>query len=69
MSAEIIDFKSRHRTSVVAEGPHGSAYATANYKRLRSVRKAAWREADATTSYFRALLDSLALRMSLRGKA
>jgi hypothetical protein len=55
MSAEIVDFTTRHRTPSYDDTPRQSA--TAKNQHLRSARWKVWRKADATTSYWRALLD------------
>jgi hypothetical protein len=59
MSAEIIDFTTRHRTPGADDALRQPAGLTMTAKngRLRSARRDAWRKADATTNYWRALLD------------
>jgi hypothetical protein len=59
MSAEIIDFTTRHRTPGADDAPGRPVglTTTAKNRRLRSARRDAWRKADATTNYWRALLD------------
>jgi hypothetical protein len=59
MSAEIIDLTTRHRTPGADDAPRRPAGLTPTAKngRLRSARRDAWRKADATTNYWRALLD------------
>jgi len=57
MSAEIIDFTTRHRTPGADDAPRRPALTTtAKNKRLRSARREAWRKADALTNYWRTLL-------------
>lgn len=59
MSAEIIDFTTRHRTPSADDAPRRPVglTTTAKNRRLRSARRDAWRKAEATTNYWRALLD------------
>jgi len=60
MSAEIIDFTSRHRTPDADDAPRkaaGTLTTTAKNEHLRSARREAWRKADAIANYWRALLD------------
>jgi hypothetical protein len=59
MTAEIIDFTTRHRTPSADDAPRkttGAATATAKNSRLRSARREAWRRAEALMNYWHALL-------------
>ena len=60
MSAEIIDFTTRHPTPrAAADAPRktaGTLTTTAKNERLRSARREAWRKAGAVTDYWNALL-------------
>jgi hypothetical protein len=60
MSAEIIDFTTRHRTPRADDAPRqaaGTLTATAKNARLRLARREVWWKAEARTDYWRALLD------------
>jgi hypothetical protein len=57
MSAEIIDFTTRHRTPLADDEPRKPALTTtAKNARLRSARHEAWRKAEALADYWLALL-------------
>jgi hypothetical protein len=60
MSAEIIDFTTRHRTLGADDAPRkaaGTLTTTAKNARLRLARREAWWKAEALTNYWRAQLD------------
>ena len=54
MSAEIIDFTTRHRTPGADDAPRRTQ--TAKNQDLRDARREAWRKADARVCYWSALL-------------
>ena len=59
MSAEIIEFTTRHSKPAADNVPHKpreTLTTTAKNERLRSVRREAWRKADAATDFWRAYL-------------
>jgi hypothetical protein len=60
MTADIIDFSTRHRTRGADHAPPkpgGALTIIAKNERLRAARREAWRKADAATDFWRAYLD------------